>query len=117
MRFLVDMPLSPVLAQWLSDRGHDAVHAAQRGLERADDATILRLAREEGAIVLTADLDYPRLLALTGSDGPGIRSSSSNDAAFGDGDSRSRPRVTADRDSVTPGPTPRVVDSGTRLVW
>jgi predicted nuclease of predicted toxin-antitoxin system len=72
MRFLVDMPLSPVLAQWLSDRGHDAVHATQRGLERADDATILRLAREEGAIVLTADLDYPRLLALTGSDGPGI---------------------------------------------
>jgi predicted nuclease of predicted toxin-antitoxin system len=72
MKFLVDMPLSPVLAQWLSDKGHDAVHAAQRGLERADDATILRLAREEGAIVLTADLDYPRLLALTGSDGPGI---------------------------------------------
>jgi hypothetical protein len=34
MRFLVDMPLSPVLAQWLSDKGHDAVHAAQRGLER-----------------------------------------------------------------------------------
>jgi hypothetical protein len=40
MRFLVDMPLSPVSAQWLSDKGHDAVHAAQRGLERADDATI-----------------------------------------------------------------------------
>jgi hypothetical protein len=32
----------------------------------------LRLAREEGANVLTADLDYPRLLALTGSEGPGI---------------------------------------------
>jgi len=42
---------------------------------------------------------------------------SSNDTAFGDGDSRSRPRVTADRDSATPGPTPRVVDSGTQVVW
>jgi len=72
MRFLVDMPLSPALAQWLSDKGHQGFHAAQRGLESADDETILRLAREDGAVVLTADLDYPRLLALAGSDGPGI---------------------------------------------
>jgi predicted nuclease of predicted toxin-antitoxin system len=72
MKFLVDMPLSPALAKWLTDQGHDASHAAQRGLEKADDATILRVAREEGAVVVTADLDYPRLLALTGSTGPAI---------------------------------------------
>ena len=72
MRFLVDMPLSPALAQWFSDKGHDADHVAQRGLQRADDADILLLAREEGAVVVTADLDYPRLLALTGGDAPGL---------------------------------------------
>ena len=66
------MPLSPVLAQWLTDKGHEGSHASQRALERADDETILRLAREEGAVVLTADLDYPRLLAMAGRDGPGI---------------------------------------------
>jgi predicted nuclease of predicted toxin-antitoxin system len=27
MKFLVDMPPSPGLAQWLRDKGHDAVHA------------------------------------------------------------------------------------------
>ena len=72
MRFLVDMPLSPVLALWLTGKGHEATHASHRGLERADDATILRLAREEESVVLTADLDYPRLLAVTGSDAPGV---------------------------------------------
>jgi predicted nuclease of predicted toxin-antitoxin system len=72
MRFHIDMPLSPALARWLTDNGHQGAHATQRGLERAEDETILRLARDEGAIVLTADLDYPRLLALSGSDGPGI---------------------------------------------
>ncbi len=66
MRFLVDMPLSPVLAKWLTDKGHHASHAGERGLEKADDATILRIAREEGAVVVTADLDYPRLLDAHG---------------------------------------------------
>jgi hypothetical protein len=28
MKFLVDMPLSPALADWLVDHGHDAVHAS-----------------------------------------------------------------------------------------
>jgi uncharacterized protein with PIN domain len=59
MKFLVDMPLSPVLAKWLSDRGHLASHAAQRGLEKADDPTILRVALEEGAVVVTAAGCWP----------------------------------------------------------
>ena len=66
MRFLVDMPLSPALARWLTDTGHHGAHAAQRGLESADDETILRLAREEGAIVLTADLELPAIARSVG---------------------------------------------------
>jgi predicted nuclease of predicted toxin-antitoxin system len=66
------MALSPALADWLSQRGHDAVHAARLGLDRAPDEVILERAGHETRIVVTADLDYPRLLALARADGPGL---------------------------------------------
>jgi predicted nuclease of predicted toxin-antitoxin system len=72
MKFLVDMPLSPALARWLNASGHDAVHAITVGLERAEDSAILERARQEGRVVVTADLDYPRLLALSRAPEPGI---------------------------------------------
>lgn len=72
MKFLVDMPLSPGLARWLTQKGHDAVHAFSLGLDRAPDTIILERARQEGRVVITADLDYPRLLALTHAEGPGL---------------------------------------------
>ena len=71
MKFLVDMPLSPVVAAKLVEWGHDAVHASKAGLDQASDADILNRAREDARVVVTADLDYPRLLAMTGSKGPG----------------------------------------------
>lgn len=72
MRFLVDMPLSPGLARWLSQQGRDAVHAFGRGLDRASDAVILKTALDENRVIITADLDYPRLLALSAAEGPGL---------------------------------------------
>jgi len=72
MRFLIDMPLSPVLAAQLREQGHDAIHATEVGLHAAPDAKILERARTEGRVILTADLDYPRLMALTGAEGPGL---------------------------------------------
>lgn len=72
MRFLVDMPLSPELAAWLVQKGHDAVHAHEEGLVRAPDEVILERARNERRVVVTADLDYPRLLSLAQAEGPGL---------------------------------------------
>jgi len=72
VKFLVDMPLSPAVAQWLEQKGHDAVHAYNIGLGRAPDEDMLDIAREEERVVVTADLDYPRLLALSGAEGPGL---------------------------------------------
>lgn len=72
MRFLIDMPLSPALAPWLRQQGHEAIHAGEAGLEQASDAVILERARSEGQVVLTADLDYPRLMALTHAQQPGL---------------------------------------------
>jgi predicted nuclease of predicted toxin-antitoxin system len=72
MRFLIDMPLSPALAQWLCTEGHDAVHASALSLHRAPDAVILRLAADQDRVVITADLDFPRLLASLGASEPGL---------------------------------------------
>ena len=72
MKFLIDMPLSPALAAWLVDRGHDAVHASDLKLHRATDSEIMVRAKHEARTVVTADLDYPRLLALAGSSEPSL---------------------------------------------
>ncbi len=72
MKFLVDMPLSPTLAAWLREQRHDAVHATELGLNSAPDIDILARAKLEGRVVVTADLDYPRLLALAREAEPGL---------------------------------------------
>jgi predicted nuclease of predicted toxin-antitoxin system len=72
VKFLVDMALSPALAQWLIDRGHDAVHAAAIGLARPADTEIIARAKSDDRIIITADLDYPRLLALSAADSPAV---------------------------------------------
>ena len=72
MRFLIDMPVSPLIIGWLREEGHDAVHAAYVGLSRASDEEIITRAQREDRVIVTADLDYTRLLALAGSRGLGI---------------------------------------------
>jgi predicted nuclease of predicted toxin-antitoxin system len=72
MKFLIDMPLSPDLVQWLEGFGHDAVHATTLGLHRASDEEIMRVARLDSRCVITADLDYPRLLATSSALSPTV---------------------------------------------
>jgi len=66
------MPLSPDLAQWLRAEGHDAVHADELSMNRSPDSEILQAAARSGRVVITADLDFPRLLAALGSTSPGL---------------------------------------------
>ena len=66
------MPLSPNLARWLQTEGHDAVHVSTIGLNRADDIEIIARAVAERRTVITADLDYPRLLAIAGTSNPSL---------------------------------------------
>jgi len=72
VKFLVDMPLSPALAAWLCDIGHDAVHACEIGLQRAPDREIIKIAKAEARTVITADLDYPHLLAMARATEPSV---------------------------------------------
>jgi predicted nuclease of predicted toxin-antitoxin system len=72
VKFLVDMPLSITLTRWLVAQGHDAVHAAEIGLDRATDETIVAHAKRDGRTIVTADLDYPRLLAVAQATEPSL---------------------------------------------
>lgn len=47
-----------------ADRGHDAVHTLELGLERAQDDALLMLAAQEGRVVVSGDTDFGALLAL-----------------------------------------------------
>ena len=66
------MPVSPRAVAHLQTAGYAADHASSIGLATASDSIILEAARATGSIVVTADLDYPRLLALQRADGPGV---------------------------------------------
>ena len=66
------MPVTPRAVDHLLAAGHDVVHAASIGLATEPDTRILDVARAEGRIVVTADLDFPRLLALQRAEGPGV---------------------------------------------
>jgi predicted nuclease of predicted toxin-antitoxin system len=66
------MALSPALASWLSELGYESIHASDLSMAQAPDSEILRIAALQSRIVITADLDFPRLLALMGSGGPGL---------------------------------------------
>jgi predicted nuclease of predicted toxin-antitoxin system len=72
LKFLVDMPVTPRAVTHLEAKGHDAIHASAIGLGARPDSVILERARAEDRIVITADLDYPRLLALIKADRPGV---------------------------------------------
>jgi len=65
MKFLLDMGLARSTASFLRKQGYDAVHLRDQGLQRLDDRDIIDKARTEGRVILTHDLDFGRLVALS----------------------------------------------------
>jgi predicted nuclease of predicted toxin-antitoxin system len=59
------MALSPDLATWLMSIGYDAVHASDLGMHKSPDTDIMARAKVDGRTVITADLDFPQLLAMS----------------------------------------------------
>ena len=66
MRFLADMGISQRVVTWLTEQGHDAVHLRDQGLQRLEDRDIFTKAFQESRIILTWDLDFGEILALSG---------------------------------------------------
>jgi predicted nuclease of predicted toxin-antitoxin system len=72
MKFLADMGISPRTVEKLRREGYDAVHLVEEGLEKLEDREILAKARNEGRIILTVDLDFGYLLAVSGAVLPSV---------------------------------------------
>lgn len=66
MRFLADMCVDVRIVRWLQEQGHDATHLRDEGLHRMPNGKIFNKAISEGRIVLTFDLDFADIAALTG---------------------------------------------------
>ena len=66
MRFLADMGVARSIVLWLRTEGHDAVHLREEGLQRMPNGEIFEKAASEQRVLLTFDLDFGEIIALSG---------------------------------------------------
>jgi predicted nuclease of predicted toxin-antitoxin system len=66
MRFLADMGVAQRIVQWLREDGHDAVHLRDEQLHRLPNGEIFVKAHAEQRVILTFDLDFGEIVALSG---------------------------------------------------
>jgi predicted nuclease of predicted toxin-antitoxin system len=72
MNVVVDMNLSPIWCDVLKDAGHCALHWSDVGPADSSDDEIMSWAQRNDTVILTADLDFSRILALSDRKSPSI---------------------------------------------
>ena len=72
MRLLLDQGLPRSAARLLREAGVDTVHVGEIDYSDADDASILKRARDEERTVVTLDADFHALLALSRATSPSV---------------------------------------------
>jgi predicted nuclease of predicted toxin-antitoxin system len=72
MKLLVDMNLSPKWVTLLHDSGWEAVHWSAVGQPTARDSEIMTFAAANDYVVLTHDLDFSAILAVTHGKKPSV---------------------------------------------
>ena len=70
--FLANMNVSPRTVSALRQAGWDIVRVSEVMLAYASDDEILNLAREQTRVIVTQDLDFSTLLALSGQNRPSL---------------------------------------------
>lgn len=60
------MGVAQRIVQWLREEGHDTVHLSDQKLHRLPNGEIFVKAHEERRIILTFDLDFGEIVALSG---------------------------------------------------
>ena len=72
MRLLADVHISPTTVQYLNRLGHDAIRATSVLPPAAPDDDIVAKAIELGRAMLTQDLDFSDIVALSGKADPSL---------------------------------------------
>lgn len=67
MKLLFDQNLLPRLVALLADVFEGSLHVRQAGLDRADDDSIWRFARDSGFAIVTKDSDFQERSQIAGS--------------------------------------------------
>ena len=65
MKLLIDMNLSPDWTRFLSGAGIESVHWSAIGAATTPDTEIMAYASAHGYVVMTQDLDFGTILAIT----------------------------------------------------
>jgi predicted nuclease of predicted toxin-antitoxin system len=65
VRFLADMGVARSVVAWLRQNGHDATHLDEQGLGSLGDDEVFAKASAERRIVLTFDLDFGEIVAVS----------------------------------------------------
>jgi predicted nuclease of predicted toxin-antitoxin system len=72
VKVLIDMNLSPRWVSLLLGAGIEALHWSALGARDAPDSAILTFARDNVYVILTSDLDFSAILAVTGGGKPSV---------------------------------------------
>ncbi len=72
MKFLVDMNLSPRWVEFLHHSGFESVHWSTVGELAAPDIELMDYAAKQGYVVITHDLDFGAILAVTHGEKPSV---------------------------------------------
>jgi predicted nuclease of predicted toxin-antitoxin system len=69
---LADLNIAPRTVAFLRSLGHDVVRVDEMLPPSADDVTIVASARQDGRAILTQDLDFSAIVALSGLSAPSV---------------------------------------------
>lgn len=72
MKFLLDVGITPVLGRLLEAGGHSFRYLPDFYSNKTTDAHIIDIARQNGEVVITHDLDFGTLLAFSGQRLPSV---------------------------------------------
>ena len=72
MKLLFDMNLSPGLVDLMGNCGWESIHWSSVGDPKATDRTIMEWGLKNGYCVITNDLDFGDILAVTDAQGPSV---------------------------------------------
>ena len=72
LKYLADMHISPVTCALLREAGHRVARVSDVLSDKASDQQILEYAQTQQMVIITQDLDFSALLAITKASGPSV---------------------------------------------